>query len=831
MEKEFEAPSGKGGTVWLRGVRTQNLKGIDLEFPIHSLIAVTGVSGAGKTSLAAETLAAEGRRRFIETFPTATRRFLERLERPDCDEISPMPPAILHKHQQRQPGRRSTVATLADLAMPLQQLFTSAGQIYCPECQIPVVAHTASSAARVFAESDPGMRFLLGFRHSFDSKTVADVVASELLESGFQRVIIGESTLELKVPLPLDWPRSRDWLVVVDRLQTGKTSSDRLRDSLELAFQWGGGHCVAIFHTAQVMDGRALTLDGQQVVKQEFHTRPICVRCEREFAPLSQRQFAFNSPLGACPKCRGLGLYEERPCPECQGLRLKTESLAVQVGTFKFAAILTKTLHQLAENLENWRQELPDSIANLAEPWIKQLARRLDLLNRLGLGYLELNRSGRTLSSGESQRLSLASICAVELVNSLYVLEEPASGLHTENLSQLVEILQELTSRRNTVVMTEHVKQLIRSSDYVLDLGPGAGPDGGQLVFQGTSHELVNEVKSATAEYLGGRKQVTPRKRRISSDWLKLRGVTHRTLQNVDVEFPLGLLCAVTGVSGAGKTTLIRDVLLPALSELLNPETSPAVPVQLQELTGHESLQSVVYVDQTLPERSSRGNVATTSGIWPEIRAILGGTPEAKLRQFTAGTFSFHNARGGRCPVCEGRGYLAIDLQFLADVTTVCPDCSGTRFQREVLEVKYRGQHVAEILQLTVSAGLAFFRGRSRLQRRLKGLKDVGLGYLQLGQPVASLSGGEIQRLKLAERMTAKPAGATLFLLDEPARGLHPADIQGLVNWFDDLLNEGHSVIVIEHRQELIHACDHVIELRIPTGDRNALRISSFANS
>jgi excinuclease ABC subunit A len=805
------------GQIWLRGVRTQNLKGIDVAFPTNALVAVTGVSGAGKTSLAVSTLAAEGQRRFIETFPAAARRFLERLERPDCDQIGPLPPAIIHRHHHRPPGKRSTVATLSEVSATLQQLFSSTGQIFCPKCDISVAAHSAVSLAAFINLMPAGLRIQLGFRMQLDKATIPDKSAADLLESGFQRSIIHGQTLTLKFPLPPDWPQATEWDIVIDRLQTGRISSERLVDSLEIAMQRGGGSCFALLHGPKHsfphLNADEFQLDGEPVARLSFHTRPICSQCQTEFSPLNPRQFSFNSPVGACPKCRGLGSIKDSSCPECRGNRLRPESLSVRCGIWNFGAVLSLTIREAVELLSRWSELISEPLRPFAEPQLAQLKKRLEMLNRLGLGHLKLNRSAQTLSTGEAQRLSLGATCAVELVNSLYVLEEPASGLHPRDIRQLVDVLNQLKQRRNTVVFTEHASEVIQAADVVVDLGPGAGPEGGQLVYAGNPADLAGNAKSITGEYLGGLKIVKSPQARTSSSWLKLSGVQFRNLNDVDVEFPLGTLCAVTGISGSGKSSLIRDTLYPALLSCLHQTGDLSESGAYADLTGFETLRSVVFVDQSVLENSSRGNVATASGIWPEIRGLLADTAEAKLRQFNAGTFSFYSSSGGRCPSCEGRGTVAVDLQFLADVTITCPECVGMRFQRDILEVKYRGHHVAELLNLTIRDALPFFRGKSRLQRRLKALKDVGLGFLQLGQPIMSLSGGETQRLKLAARMMAKPSGATLFLLDEPARGLHPADIQELVNWFHDLLNEGHSFIVIEHRQELVRVADHVIEL------------------
>ncbi|MDB5337209.1 MAG: transporter, partial [Planctomycetaceae bacterium] len=535
--------------------------------------------------------------------------------------------------------------------------------------------------------------------------------------------------------------------------------------------------------------------------------------CRREFPVPSPRLFSFHSPQGACSRCQGTGEITDHPCPACDGNRLNEFALAVHYGGFHPGQLLALTVTQALAKCVAWLSAEPGRNPELSRPWLAQLRERLELLELLGLGYIQLNRSGRSLSSGEAQRLALAATLSVRLVEALYVLDEPTAGLHPQEIEQLIEILRELQARRNSVVVVEHAASLIRSADAVIDLGPGAGPEGGQLIHQGTPLTLLECIPSTTAAYLSGRTTIQRRTKRQPTSWLSLKGIQNRTLDNRDIEFPLGTLCAVTGISGSGKSSLIRDTLFPALSATLGQPVAGEAAGTIRQLRGFEALQVVTYVDQSPPEKSGRSNVATASGMWAEMRAILAATSEAKIRQFTAGTFSFHNARGGRCITCEGLGTLAIDLQFLADLQVTCPDCHGARFRREVLEVKYRGLSVAEILKLTVSQALPFFRGKSRLQRRLKALKDVGLSYLQLGQPIYSLSGGETQRLQLATQMTGRTVGATLYLLDEPARGLHPAEIQGLVNWFDDLLNEGHSLIVIEHRPELIAVADHVVEM------------------
>lgn len=801
---------GNPPALSLRGVRVRNLQGIDVELPANSLVVITGVNGAGKTSLAIETLAAEGQRRFMETFPVSSRRYLERWERPAADEIGPLPPAIILRRGHGRPGRRTTVATLSEVNQTLQQLFTQAGQVVCPDCHLPVAAHSATSIAREIATWPEGIRFQIGFQRERQADEVPDVLASELMEAGFQRVILDGQVHTLKIPLPGDWSASRNWTVVVDRLQTGKLSAERLHDSLEQALQRGLGSCLLVVHDASQTCGRETVVEGADCREVHFHTRLKCGGCDREFASPSPRLFSFHSSQGACPRCQGVGEVAGAECATCHGQRLNSDALAVQFRGMNCGEFQALTIDQALHTCENW---LVDSQADMAGRWLIQLRERLELLQRLGWGYLSLGRAGRTLSTGEVQGLSLAAICAVRLVEAMYVLDEPAAGLHPSAVERLITILRELQGRRNSVIVVEHSASLIRAADAVIDLGPGAGPEGGRVIYQGGPNGLAECADSMTGSYLSGRTRLERRRTRTPNGWLNCTGIEHRSLHDFNVQFPLGVLCTVTGASGTGKSTLIAETLYPALRTALGQALPEGEFGTMRQLNGADALQAVVYVDQSPPDKVSRSNVATASGMWAEIRAILAATPEAKIRQFTARTFSFHSAGGGRCTTCEGVGTLAVDLQFLADLQVTCPDCHGTRFQREVLEVKYRGLSVAEILQMTVSQALPFFRGRSRLQRRLKVLKDVGLGYLELGQPAASLSGGEIQRLQLAAQMTTRPVGATLYLLDEPARGLHPADIQGLLNWFDDLLNEGHSLIIIEHRPEVITLADHVIEM------------------
>lgn len=878
--------------IELRGVRVHNLKNVDLDLPLGRLIVITGVSGSGKSSLAFDTLYAEGQRRYVESFSTYSRRFLERFEKPDADRIEPIPPAAAVRQRSSGRSRRATVGTATEINDYLRLLFARVGSTECPKCRRRVVRHTPASAAAVLAALDPRTRFMVCIRAApADTDFDNAAQARELAEAGFTRLIVGGRTVAVTADSLS--PRSQappgnatgrssasigsnveDFLVVVDRLTVGASSHERLADSLELAFRNGSGTCVALVEARLDETARGLqssfagrmVVDGVEQSVLSFHERLVCSGCRTEFADPEPALFNFNSPLGACPRCRGTGEVpaetaeeHERPravgapeqpgcsaavgllvCPACQGGRLRDEALAVRIDGQTIVGLTRHTTAELADFFHDWRGGLAEQDRKLADHILAQVETRLQYLREAGLEYLTLDRPARTLSTGEARRVRLTAALGSNLVNMLYVLDEPTAGLHPRDVERLTAAIGRLRDAGNTLVVVEHDATLIRSADQVIDIGPGAGVEGGQVVFQGSPQQLVEQSQTATGEYLSGRRQFATSataSRRVPTGWLRLEGASHHNLQNVLVDFPLGVLCVVTGVSGSGKSSLVAETLYPAVAKELSgrgsvghelagrsekdtrkKELRPLFPVPVEvgsyrSLAGLEAIDDVQLIDQGPLGKSRRANPATFLNLFGEIRSLLAATAEAKVHNFSARHFSFNSAGGGRCETCRGAGTIAIDMQFLPDVVMTCPDCHGQRFRREVLEVRYRGLTVAEILALTVGEAFPFFRGRTRLQRRLKVLKDVGLEYITLGQPADTLSGGEAQRLKLAAFLARAARARTLFIIDEPTTGLHPADLARLVDCLGLLLAGGHSLITIEHNLDFVRCADYVIDL------------------
>lgn len=835
--------------IELRGVRVHNLQNVDLDIPLGKLIVVTGVSGAGKSSLAFDTLYAEGQRRYVESFSTYSRRFLERFEKPDADRIEPIPPAVAVRQKSGGRSRRATVGTATEIYDHLRLLYARVGSIVCPQCARPVERHTPATALAVLTALEPGTRFMLCFPAGSTGSEIRDrspAETSALAAAGFTRLIVAGRTVALSDAPPRLSP-SDDALVVVDRLTAGGTAVDRLADSLELAFREGNGACVALVQS--VSDASALPATDRRVVDGagydvlSFDTRLVCPGCRREFADPEPALFNFNSPLGACPGCRGTGEITGETaagptvqvCPACLGTRLRPEALAVRVHDKSIVELVRMTADELLEFLRGSMSDVSASPGRLLEQILGQVVSRLEYLSAVGLGYLTLDRPARTLSGGEAQRVRLTSAFGSKFVNLLYVLDEPTSGLHPHDTERLLASIQRLCDAGNTLVIVEHDATLIRQADQVIDIGPGGGRDGGRVVFQGSPAEFAGQSQSATADFLAGRRHVSPVNLapcRSPTGWLHLAGVEHRNLRGVAVDFPLGVLCVVTGVSGSGKSSLVEETLCPAvvagLSQRAAPAgstgdpgggTSPALRIvprdggRFESLTGLDQIDGVLRIDQSPIGRSARANPASFLNLFGEIRTLFATTAEAKVHNFSARHFSFNSADGGRCETCRGAGSIAIDMQFLPDVVTICPDCHGTRFRREILEARYRGLSIAEVLALTVRDAFSFFRGRTRLQRRLKVLKDVGLDYITLGQPANTLSGGESQRLKLASFLSRASRSRTLFVVDEPTTGLHPADVARLIDCLGQLLAGGHSVIVIEHNLDFIRSADYVVDL------------------
>jgi len=900
-------------SIRLRDVAVHNLKQIDLDLPHRQLIVLCGLSGSGKTSLALDTLYAEGQRRYIDSFSTYNRQFLERLEKPAADRIDGIPPAIAVTHKNPSRSSRSTVGTTTETSDYLRLLMAKIGRVFCQACGEEVRRDTPQSAADALFALPAGIRYMVAFSAAVDGQPLGDVLAG-LRESGYVRAIIGQRVVDIADSAAAETLLTPETpiLAIVDRLAAGNVSEDRVRDSLETAFSQGKGRCFVFVDLADndvvARKGVCSDLDGKTWRRWGFSTQMICETCGREYPNLEPRLFSFNSPLGACPKCEGFGNiiatdmdlvvpdpaksiregaiapwntpsyaheleellalakdyglpvdvpYAEltdqqrqlivagvperkfgglngffawlekrkykmhlrvflsrwrssRPCPDCHGQRLRPEALATQIGGRNIAEL---SQMKIAEASRFFRSlDLTPYERTVGRTMLEQATSRLEYLEAVGLGYLTLDRTLKTLSGGEAQRVSLTAALGSSLVNMLYVLDEPSVGLHPRDVDRLVGAVESLRNRGNTVVVVEHEESMIRSADQVVEIGPGAGERGGQVVFQGTPQQMMASQQSLTGDFLAGRRGVSaaPQRRQPNHGWIRLAGARGNNLKNVTIEFPLGVMCLVTGVSGSGKSTLIEDTLYPALCKRMRKDA--VKPYDYDDVYGDGQLDDVIMVDQSPIGRSPRSNPVTYIKAFDEIRAVFAETLEARTHNFTAAHFSF-NVDGGRCSTCEGDGFLAVDMQFLADVYMKCGTCHGRRYRREILDVKYRGRSIADVLEMTVREAFTFFRGQTKVQARLKRLIDVGLDYLRLGQPANTLSGGEAQRLKLATYLTSMKRGRSLFLLDEPTTGLHFQDVLQLLDCFEALVNVGHSLIIVEHNLQLMKAADYIVDL------------------
>ena len=883
--------------IRLRGVRVHNLKGIDLDLPTNRLIVLTGVSGSGKSSLAFDTLYAEGQRRYIETFSAYTRQFLERLDKPDADRIDGIPPAIAVGQRQGKRSSRSTVGTVTEIQDHLGLLFAKAGRVVCVNCGTPVEPADPQGVTRRLDDLPEATRYLVTFPVEIRAETDLPGLFEAFRSDGFTRIRVDGQVVRLDQAGEVR-PASGQIEVVVDRLTRGSESPGRRLDSIETAFAKGLGRC-------------RIVVEGSETLT--FFRGRRCPNCGLDAPDPDPRLFRYNSPLGACPTCEGFGrvidldldrvvpdrskslgdgaiaawttpayleyaeallavapklglptdvpfdrlsseqvnlIVEGSPshdllglrgffrkleaktykmhirvflsrwrgyhiCPDCEGTRLRPEARAIRLGGMDITEVTKMTI----AGARGFLDRLHDDGGLAAKRAILPVRDRLDYLSRIGLDYLTLDRPARTLSAGESRRVALTSALGSGLVNTLYVLDEPSIGLHPRDIGRLIGVMHRLRDAGNSVVVVEHDEDVMRAADRLVDIGPGAGENGGRVLYEGPPEGVGEVAESATGAFLSGRKRITvPERRRTPIGELVIKGATGHNLNGIDVSFPLGVFCVVTGVSGAGKSTLVEETLFPALKRRLENESLPGLP--FAELSGTTGLDHVTLVDQSPIGRTARSNPVTYLKAFDEIRKTFAATHEAKSRKYGPSKFSF-NVEGGRCSTCEGNGQLTIDMQFLADVTMRCPDCQGRRYRAEVLEVEYRGRSIAGVLDLTVREALTFFRTKPKVLARLRPLLDVGLDYLRLGQPASTLSGGEAQRLKLASFLASTPSAMaraslgpkTLFIFDEPTTGLHPADTLKLIEALDSLLVLGHSLLIVEHNPEIMARADWLIDL------------------
>lgn len=808
----IKQPKPTSRQMELRGVRVHNLKNLNLDIPLDSLVVISGVSGSGKSSLAFETLFREGQRRFIESFSIAARRQLERIEPPDADRVAHVPVAIAIRGDRA--GALSTVASVAELLDGLRLLFSRIGQVVCPGCQQRIRPWSTADVAHELARRHEGTRCQLVFAAK---RSLTDDPNSSWLSRGFTRAIWNGTTHDLSQKPR--WPDSGDVWIVVDRFVIGKVSNERVLESVETAFREAEGRCALLIESSSdSTDVRIdVTIDGRNWQYEQFSRRLECLACQRTFLPPEPRLFSHFSS-GACAVCRGTGraTTAETPCTACHGTRLREEALVVKIGDVNFADLCQRHPSEIIEFVERLGLTLSPEELESTTHVREDLHRRLVALRELGMDYLTLDRSANSLSVGELCRLALTACIGSRITGTLVVVDEPSAGLSLDETPRVIAALRQIHSARNSVVVVDHSPSVVAAADQLIELGPGAGPTGGSVVFQGVPSKFVeNSVvhTKETSDRSATAKRGKTKAAAKSDQSIVLSNINDRNLHDVQVEFPLRHLSLITGPSGSGKTTLLTHVLCPAACKSLSLPCE-AGPSENCDLAGAEKLTDVIMVDQSPLTRSKRSNPATWLEVFDEIRRTFAMTNEAKIKGFTSQHFSFNSASGGRCRSCSGTGLLKHDMQFLPDVTLICPECKGTRYRSEILEAKYRGRSIADVLAMSVSEAASFFRSQPRLQTKFRMLEQIGLDYLVLGQPSETLSGGEAQRLKLASRLTAPNRGACLILCDEPTTGLHPSDIGKLVACFRELIANGHTVVLADNNPELVSAADHVVDLK-----------------
>lgn len=903
--------------IQVYGARVHNLKNIDVEIPRNSLTVITGMSGSGKSSLAFDTIFAEGQRRYIETFSAYARNFLGNMERPDVDKITGLSPVISIEQKTTNKNPRSTVGTTTEIYDFLRLLYARAGAAYSYLSGEPMVKYTEEQILQLILEQYAGKRIFLLAPVVRNRKGHYKELFEQIRRKGFLYARVDGEIRELIQELKLDRYKNHDIEIVVDKLRVEQTDDKRLRDSLSSAMHHG--------------DGLMMILDAGSGEVRHYSKRLMCPVSGIAYRDPAPHNFSFNSPQGACPRCKGLGyvnlidedkicpdkslsvheggilplgkykncmifwqieallerydatlktplaelpeeamnellygsmeklkikasliqtssdyfvrydgvikymetLYEADDssaaknwmeqfskvacCPECHGKRLNREALHFFIDGKNIAELSEMDISELYEWMQGLEERLTDRQRRIAPEILKEIRTRLKFLLDVGLDYLALNRTSVSLSGGESQRIRLATQIGSQLVNVLYILDEPSIGLHQRDNRKLIHSLKELRDTGNTVIVVEHDEEMMEQADYIVDMGPKAGRNGGNVVFQGTPQAML-QTDTMTSQYLNGKQQIEipAERRKGNGNVIRLEGARGNNLKNVNVEFPLGTFICVTGVSGSGKSTLINDTLQPILSHhfyrsLREPEPYTAI-------HGIEYIDKVVNVDQSPLGRTPRSNPATYTGVFNDIRALFVSLPEAKIRGYKPGRFSF-NVKGGRCEACGGNGYKTIEMNFLPDVYVPCEVCRGKRYNRETLEVRFKGKSIADVLDMTINQAVEFFENQPVILNKIKVLQDVGLGYIRLGQSSTTLSGGESQRVKLATELSKKDTGKTLYILDEPTTGLHFEDIRVLLGVLNRLVEKGNTVIVIEHNLDVIKSADYIIDMG-PDGGR-----------
>lgn len=815
-------------TQWLRvrGARTHNLKNIEIDIPRDRFVVITGVSGSGKSSLAFDTIFAEGQRRYLESLSAHTRQFLHQIERPDVDSITGLAPTICIDQRVSAARIRSTLATTTEIYDYMRLLYARAGQAHCPDCREPVSQQSVDSIVDRVMHLEAGRKVMLLAPLISGRKGAHREVFETICKAGFVRARVDNEIVDAATPLDLPRNKAHTIEAIVDRIVVKPGIETRLRESIELALKHGEGTCLVS------------ELDGENWRDRLYSSKCACPKCGVSYPTLEPRTFSFNSPYGACPTCRGLGRAEtedaneheflrRKICEDCGGARIGRFARAVTFDGRTLPDLVSDSVEQALAWFESTAQSpaldsaIHDETLVAASSLLPEIINRLKFLQRVGVGYLQLNRPARSLSGGEFQRARLASCLGTSLMGVCYVLDEPTIGLHPRDTDRLIHVLKDLRERGNSVLVVEHDVEVMRAADWLIDLGPGAGTSGGSVVAAGLPSD-VEKSATATSRFL---RRLAPAIDRMpangdeqSTATLTLVGCDAHNLQNITASIPLGKLVAITGVSGSGKTSLIEHTLVPAVKYALN-QRDRANLVHLRSLgfscdalLGSDQIERIVVVDQSPIGRSGRSNPATHSGVWDEVRRVLARTREARLRGFGAKRFSFLSTEG-RCPSCQGQGVKRIEMNFLPDLTVTCPICRGARFNSQTLGVRFKDKNVAEILSLRIDEAVEFFENIPKLKSVLETLANVGLGYLELGQPSHTLSGGEAQRVKLATELAKSGVERTLYVLDEPTTGLHPADTERLIGLLKRLVEKGQSVVVVEHNIDVIQSSDGMIDL------------------
>lgn len=902
--------------VW--GARVHNLKNINVEIPRNSLTVITGLSGSGKSSLAFDTIYAEGQRRYIETFSAYARNFLGGMERPDVDKITGLSPVISIEQKTTNKNPRSTVGTTTEIYDYLRLLYARAGIAYSYATGEEMVKYTEEDVLKMIHTKYDGKKIFILAPLVRNRKGHYRELFESMRKKGYLHIRVDGEVKEIVRGMKTDRYKNHNIEVVIDKLQVQDKDDERLKKSVAAAMKQG--------------DGLLMIMEKDTNEAKYYSKRLMCPTTGMSYGDPAPNKFSFNSPEGACPRCKGLGYVNEidinkimpdmnlsikqggiiplgkyknqmifwqidailekygcdlntpineiqeeamneilygslEPvrirkelvhtssdyfvdfdgiikylhnvienddsasgqkwadqfqtvcqCPECNGQRLKRESLSYKIWDKNISEVANLDISELKEWLIEAKKHLNERQTKIASEIIKEIITRIDFMLEVGLDYLSLNRQSATLSGGESQRIRLATQIGSQLVNVLYILDEPSIGLHRRDNDRLIKSLKELRDLGNTVIVVEHDKDMMLSADYIVDIGPKAGRKGGEVVFQGKPDEMLKQ-HTITSQYLNGEMkiEVPAERRKGNGKYIILKGASGNNLKNVDVEFPLGKLIVVTGVSGSGKSTLINETLQPILSQHFY--RSLKKPMPYKSIEGIEHIDKVVNVDQSPLGRTPRSNPATYTGVFSDIRSLFVNLPEAKIRGYKPGRFSF-NVKGGRCEACGGNGYKTIEMRFLPDIMVPCEVCHGKRYNRETLEVRYKGKSIADVLDMTINQAVEFFENIPDILRKIKTIQDVGLGYIKLGQPSTTLSGGESQRVKLATELSKRDTGKTLYILDEPTTGLHFEDIRILMNVLQELVDRGNTVIIIEHNLDVIKLADYIIDMG-PEGGRN----------